>query len=176
MNPSKQQYAEYTNPDGLKGSLSDVIAGADVFIGVSGPGTLTVDDVRSMADNAIVFAMSNPDPEIQPEDALPHAAIMATGRSDYPHQINTVLAFPGVFRGALDCRASCITEGMKMAASAAIAAVISDDELRSDYIIPSAFESRVAPAVARAVADAAEKDGVSRAPAGPIPDVDDLMK
>ncbi len=175
MNPSKQQYAEYTNPDGLKGSLSDVIAGADVFIGVSGPGTLTVDDVRSMADNAIVFAMSNPDPEIQPEDALPHAAIMATGRSDYPNQINNVLAFPGVFRGALDCRASCITEGMKMAASAAIAAVISDDELRSDYIIPSAFESRVAPAVARAVADAAEKDGVSRAPAGPIPDVDDLM-
>ncbi|MDY7011807.1 MAG: NAD-dependent malic enzyme [Planctomycetota bacterium] len=176
MNPAKLKYAEYTNPEGLKGSLSDVIAGADVFIGVSGPGTLSADNVKSMSDNPIVFAMSNPDPEIQPADALPYVAVMATGRSDYPNQINNVLAFPGVFRGALDCRASSITEGMKIAAANAIAAVIGDDELRSDYIIPSAFDSRVAPAVAGAVADAAEKDGVIKASAGPIPDVDDLKK
>jgi malate dehydrogenase (oxaloacetate-decarboxylating) len=176
MNPAKQEYAEYTNPEGLKGSLADVISGADVFIGVSGPGTLGVDDVKRMADSAIVFAMSNPDPEIQPEDALPHVAVMATGRSDYPNQINNVLAFPGVFRGALDCLASSITEGMKIAAAEAIASIVGEDELRSDYIIPSAFEPGVASAVASAVADAARKDGVARKSAGPITDVDDLLK
>ncbi len=175
MNPAKQEYAEYTNPEGLKGTLADVIEGADVFVGVSGPGTLGVDDVKRMAKGAIVFAMSNPDPEIQPEDALPHVAVMATGRSDYPNQINNVLAFPGVFRGALDCLASSITEGMKIAAAEAIASVVGENELRSDYIIPSAFEPGVASAVAGAVIAAARKDDVARNPAGPVTDVDDLM-
>ncbi len=175
MNPVKRQYAEYTNPDGLRGTLSDAIAGADVFIGVSGPGTLAVADVQRMAARPVVFAMSNPDPEIKPEDAQPHVAVMATGRSDYPNQINNVLAFPGVFRGALDCRATRITENMKIVAAVAIAASVGGDELRPDYIIPSAFDARVAPAVARAVAHATDDADVNREPAGPVRDVDDLM-
>ena len=175
MNPAKEWYAEHTNPEGLRGHLSDVIAGADVFIGLSGPGTLTVDDVKRMAERPIVFAMSNPDPEIQPEDALPHVAVMATGRSDYPNQINNVLAFPGVFRGALDTHASRITEGMKLAAAIAIASAIDGDALRPDCIIPSPFDARVAEAVARAVQQAAHDSGVSGTPGDHIPVVDDLM-
>ena len=146
-----------------KGSLADVIKGADVFIGVSRPGLLSEDMVRSMAKNPIVFAMANPTPEIKPDDAKrAGAAVVGTGRSDFPNQINNVLAFPGVFRGALDCRASDITEKMKLAASRALCEIISEDELSADYIIPDAFDERVCPAIARAVAEAAREEGVAR--------------
>ena len=175
MNPYKEWYAEHTNPRGMRGLLADVIAGADVFIGLSGPGTLTVPDIQRMADDLIVFAMSNPDPEIAPEDALPHVAVMATGRSDYPNQINNVLAFPGVFRGALDSHASRITEGMKLAAAMAIASAVDRSLLWSEHIVPSPFSPGVAQAVAGAVQEAAVRDGVAGTPGERIPVVDDLM-
>jgi malate dehydrogenase (oxaloacetate-decarboxylating) len=162
MNFMKQWYAEHTNPNQERGTLSDVMQGADVFVGLSGPGTLTVDMVRKMNDDAIVFAMANPVPEIMPEEAAPYVRIMATGRSDYPNQINNVLGFPGVFRGALDCRARVINDEMKKAAAYAIASVIAPEELNEEYIIPSVFNKAVAPAVAQAIMEAAQRTGVAR--------------
>lgn len=176
MNSMKDWYAENTNPDGLRGSLSEVIAGADLFLGLSGPGTLALDDVKLMADRAIIFAMANPVPEIMPEEAAPFVAVMATGRSDYANQINNVLAFPGIFRGALDCRATAITENMKLAAARAIADVVAASELKADYIIPSAFDERVAPAVAAAVRTEAIKDGVARLTGGEVPLFDEITR
>jgi malate dehydrogenase (oxaloacetate-decarboxylating) len=160
LNPIKQMLARDTNRAGLKGSTEDALAGADVFIGLSG-GTIREDCVDAMADDAIVFALSNPDPEIQPEVARRHARVVATGRSDFPNQINNVLAFPGVFRGALDVRAHTITEGMKLAAATALADVVGD-EVSEDYVIPSPFDERVAPAVTKAVAAQAREEGVAR--------------
>ena len=162
LNTWKQWFAENTNPDGLQGSLGDVMHGADVFIGVSAPNVLTVDDIKNMNDDPIVFAMANPDPEIKPELVGDLVRVMGTGRSDYPNQINNVLAFPGIFRGALDARASDITEGMKLAAAEAIAASVSDDELTETNIMPSVFDTTVSIRVAEAVAAAAVADGVSR--------------
>ncbi|QDS86498.1 NAD-dependent malic enzyme [Rosistilla ulvae] len=162
MNPVKDELAAVTNKDGRRGSLRDVVQGADVFVGVSSPDVLTVDDVKSMASDPIVFAMANPDPEIRPELANGHVAVMATGRSDHPNQINNVLCFPGLFRGVLDVRASEVNDAMKVAAAKAIADIITDDERCSDYIIPSVFDRRVAAAVAKAVADAAAETGVAR--------------
>ncbi len=160
LNPIKQVLARETNRSALMGSTEDALVGADVFIGLSG-GTIREDCVDSMSDDAIVFALSNPDPEIHPEAARRHARVVATGRSDFPNQINNVLAFPGVFRGALDVRAHSITEGMKIAAATALAEVVGDD-LSEDYVIPSPFDERVAPAVASAVAAQARKEGVAR--------------
>ena len=162
MNFMKQWYADHTNPGQERGMLADVIEGADVFVGLSGPGALTVPMVKKMNRDAIVFALANPTPEIMPEDAAPHVRIMATGRSDYPNQINNVLGFPGVFRGLLDCRASIVNDEMKRAAAFAIAEVIPQDELTEDYIIPSVFNKAVVQAVARAVTAAAERTGVAR--------------
>jgi len=162
MNPVKEWIAENTNQDGLTGSLSEVMQGADVFIGVSAGGVVSVDDVKGMADDAIVFALANPDPEIAPEDAGPHVAVMATGRSDYPNQINNVLCFPGLFRGLLDVRAWSVTDSMKLAAAFAIADVISEKKLHPDYIIPSVFNRSVSQAVAAAVSNQAIADGVAR--------------
>lgn len=162
MNPVKDWLAENSNPNAESGSLSEVIRGADVFIGVSAAGLLSVDDVKSMSEDPIVFALANPDPEISPEEAGPHVKVMATGRSDYANQINNVLCFPGLFRGLLDVRAHTVTDHMKMAAALAIADVISEDELLPSYIIPSVFNRRVAPAVAQAVAQAAIDEGVAR--------------
>jgi malate dehydrogenase (oxaloacetate-decarboxylating) len=161
-NPVWQWYAQNTNPQGLQGSLSEVIKGADIFIGLSGPGVLKVQDVKSMAVDPIVFAMANPTPEIAPEEAEPYVRVMATGRSDYPNQINNVLCFPGIFRGVLDCRASKITEEMKLAAAKAIASVVSDDELNEYYIIPSVFNQDVVEKVREAVMEAAYASGVAR--------------
>jgi malate dehydrogenase (oxaloacetate-decarboxylating) len=160
LNYAKQWFAEHTNHEGLQGSLRDVIRGADVFIGVSAPGVLHREDVVSMAKDPIVFAMANPDPEITPEDAGDAAAIMATGRSDFPNQINNVLAFPGIFRGAFDVAATDITEGMKLAAAGALAEVIPEEELAPDYIIPSVFNKDVVGPVADAVGAAAIAEGV----------------
>jgi len=160
----KKAYAERTNPEGEQGSADHVLRGADVYIGVSAPGAVTADGVRGMAKDGIVFAMANPTPEVRPEEIEGSAAIVATGRSDYPNQINNVLAFPGVFRGALDVRASAITPEMEVAAAHAIASVISDDELGPEYIIPSVFNRDVAPRVAAEVAAAAETAGVARRP------------
>ncbi|WP_062357960.1 NAD(P)-dependent malic enzyme [Herbidospora yilanensis] len=160
MNPYKDALARETNKAGLTGSTEAALAGADVFIGLSGA-TISEQAVASMTQDAIVFALSNPTPEVHPQVAARHAAVVATGRSDFPNQINNVLAFPGVFRGALDVRATTITENMKIAAAAALAGVVGDD-VRADYIIPSPFDDRVAPAVTRAVADQARKDGVAR--------------
>jgi malate dehydrogenase (oxaloacetate-decarboxylating) len=157
-------YVERTNPHGRTGRPDELLAGADVFIGVSGPGAISRAGVETMADDAIVFALANPTPEVPPEDIEGLAAVIATGRSDYPNQINNVLAFPGVFRGALDVRASQITEAMELAAAEAIAGVIAADELSSEYIVPSVFNRDVAPAVAAAVAEAAERSGVARRP------------
>ena len=155
--------AALTNHDCLTGTLADAMKGADVFIGVSAPGVVSGDMVRSMAKDAIVFPMANPNPEITRDEALAAGArIVGTGRSDYPNQINNVLAFPGIFRGALDCRASCINEEMKVATSIALASLVSDAELNENYIIPNALDARVAPAVARAVIDAAKQTGVAR--------------
>ncbi len=161
LNVAKQWFAEHTNPERREGTLSDVLPGADVFIGVSGPGLINASDLRKMAKDPIVFAMANPDPEIRPEEADGLAAVIATGRSDYPNQINNVLAFPGIFRGALDVAATSITEGMKLAAARAIAEVVGD-EVRPDYIIPSVFDTRVGPLVAEYVAEAAVAEGVCR--------------
>jgi malate dehydrogenase (oxaloacetate-decarboxylating) len=162
LNNAKRQFAEVTNPNAEKGSLSDVIRGADVFVGVSAPDVLSVEDVKSMAKDPIVFAMANPDPEIKPELAYPHVAVMATGRSDYPNQINNVLCFPGIFKGAMECRATDINEDMKMAAARAIAESIDDHALSPDYIVPSVFDSSVVERVAHAVRAAAVASGVAR--------------
>ena len=163
LNWIKEEMAQVTNLGKEQGKLADVIKGADVFIGVSAPGTLTTEMVKTMAKDAIIFACANPTPEIFPEDAKAGgAAVIATGRSDFPNQINNVLAFPGIFRGTFDVRASDITEGMKVAAAEALANLISDEELTAEYIIPAAFDERVGPAVAKAVAEAARKDGVAR--------------
>ena len=163
LNWIKEEMAQVTNRSMEKGTLADVIRGADVFIGVSAPGTLTKEMVGTMNRDAIVFACANPTPEIFPDDAKAGgAAVVSTGRSDYPNQINNVLAFPGIFRGAFDVRASDINEEMKMAAATALAELISDDELSADYIIPKAFDKRVGPAVAKAVAEAARRTGVAR--------------
>ena len=163
LNWIKKEMAEVTNPEKKSGSLADVIVGADVFIGVSAPGTLTTEMVKTMNRDAIVFACANPTPEIFPADAKAGGAkVVSTGRSDFPNQINNVLAFPGIFRGTFDVRASEINEEMKMAAAQALAELISDEELNEDYIIPAAFDPRVGPAVAAAVAEAARKTGVAR--------------
>src|SRR4051812_29158228 len=162
LSPDKAAFAEWTNPRGFRGSADEALAGADVYIGLSGPGAVSADAVRAMAGDAIVFAMANPTPEVQPEDIDAAVAVIATGRSDYPNQINNVLAFPGVFRGALDVRASAITPEMNLAAAHAIAEIVTPDELADDYIIPSVFNRDVAPAVAAAVAEAARKGGVAR--------------
>ena len=163
LNPAKQEIAEITNPSGERGSLKDVIKGADVFIGVSAPGVLTPEMVSSMAENAIVFACANPTPEIFPDEAKKAgAAVVSTGRSDYPNQINNVLAFPGIFRGALDARASEINDEMKIAAAHAIAGLVSDEELCCDNILPQAFDPRVGKAVAEAVKSAAVSSGAAR--------------
>ena len=163
LNPVKQEMARITNPERRAGSLAEVIKGADVFIGVSAPGTLTGDMVRTMAKDPVVFACANPTPEIFPEEALAAgAAVVSTGRSDYPNQVNNVLCFPGIFRGALDVRASDINDAMKIAAAKAIAGLVSDEELRADYILPKAFDPRVKDAVAAAAAAAARETGVAR--------------
>ena len=163
LNWIKEEMAEVTNLEHKEGSLADMLVGADVFIGVSGPGTVTKEMVESMADDAIVFACANPTPEIFPDEAKAAGArVVSTGRSDFPNQINNVLAFPGIFRGTFDVRASDINEEMKMAASLALAGLIADDELSEDYIIPKAFDPRVGPTVAKAVAEAARKSGGAR--------------
>jgi malate dehydrogenase (oxaloacetate-decarboxylating) len=163
MNPVKDEVAKYTNKEKIAGTLSDIMNGADVFVGVSVKGALTSEMVESMNDNPIIFAMANPDPEIMPEDAKKAGAlIIGTGRSDYPNQINNVLAFPGIFRGALDVRATHINEEMKVAAVKAIASLVSEEDLSPDYIIPAPFDPRVAPKVAASVAKAAMETGVAR--------------
>ena len=162
LDPVRAEIAERTNPDGRRGTADDVLVGADVVIGLSGPRSISAAAVRRMATQPAVFAMANPVPEVQPEEVRDDVAIMATGRSDYPNQINNVLAFPGVFRGALDVRARSVNEEMKVAAAHAIAGVIGDDELHAEYIIPSVFNRRVSEAVAEAVAEAAVQSGVAR--------------
>ncbi len=163
LNWIKEEMAQVTNRNMEKGTLAEVIRGADVFIGVSAPGTLTTEMVKTMAKDSIVFACANPTPEIFPDEAKAGgAAVVSTGRSDFPNQINNVLAFPGIFRGAFDVRASDINEEMKMAAAHALAELITDEELNADYIIPKAFDKRVGPAVAKAVAEAARRTGVAR--------------
>ena len=161
LDPFKSALAEETNPDGAPGTAGEALHAADVFIGLSGPGAVSVDDVRSMAADAIVFAMANPTPEVAPEQIEDLVAVVGTGRSDYPNQINNVLVFPGVFRGALDARATTITRGMELAAAHALAAVVEPDHLEADYVIPSVFDRRVAPAVAEAVERAARAEGVA---------------
>jgi len=161
LNSEKQWLADHTNAEGRQGSLVDVLEGADLFIGLSGPGVIQASDLARMNNDPFVFAMANPTPEVKPEDAAEYVSVLATGRSDYPNQINNVLAFPGIFRGAFDVRAPKITEEMKMAAAEGIASVVSDEELRPDYIIPSVFNDDVCPAVARAVAEEAQREGIT---------------
>ncbi len=162
LNVAKEWFAEHTNPDKVTGSLTACMPGVDLFIGVSGPGLITAADVEGMANDPIVFAMANPDPEIRPEEIRHVGGVIATGRSDFPNQINNVLCFPGIFRGALDAGATTITEGMKVAAAGAIAACVAPSELAPDFVIPSVFDRNVAPAVAAAAAEAAVRDGVVR--------------
>ena len=163
LNPIKEEMAKITNQNHEKGTLAEVIKGADVFIGVSAPGTLTKEMVQTMAKDAIIFACANPTPEIFPDEAKAGgAAVVSTGRSDFPNQVNNVLAFPGIFRGALDVRASDINSEMKVAAAYALASLVSDEELNADYILPAAFDPRVKDTVAKAVAEAARKSGVAR--------------
>jgi malate dehydrogenase (oxaloacetate-decarboxylating) len=162
MTDIKRWYAENTNPDRVQGSPAEAIEGCDLFVGVSGPGLITAEDLQRMADDPIVFAMANPTPEVMPEEAEPYVRIMATGRSDYPNQINNVLCFPGIFRGALDAGAPRITEEMKLAAAKGIAEVVADEDLNDDYIIPSVFDRDVAPAVAAAVIEEARRAGIAR--------------
>ena len=163
LSPAKQEIASYTNPNKEKGKLADAMKGADVFVGVSKPGLVTKEMIASMNKDAIIMPMANPVPEIMPADAIEAgAAVVGTGRSDFPNQINNVLAFPGIFRGALDVRASDINEEMKLAAARAIASLVSDDELTAEYILPAAFDRRVGETVAKAVAEAAIKTGVAR--------------
>jgi malate dehydrogenase (oxaloacetate-decarboxylating) len=158
----KLDYARLTNPRGVRGSADDALSGADVFIGLSGPGVCSAEGVSTMAKDAIVFAMANPTPEVLPEEIDGLVAVIGTGRSDYPNQINNVLAFPGIFRGALDARASEINEEMKLAAAHAIADAIPKGQLEHDYVIPSVFDRNVARLVAEAVAEAARESGVAR--------------
>ena len=166
MNPVKEEMASLTNPRMVKGSLADALKGADAFIGVSAPGLVSIPMVESMAPDPIIFACANPTPEIFPDDAKKGgAAVIATGRSDYPNQINNVLAFPGIFRGVFDCRARDINDAMKIAAAKAIAGLVSDEKLSPTYIVPEAFDERVAPAVAKAVSAAAIESGVADPPA-----------
>ena len=163
MNPVKEEMSKITNREKKSGSLANVLKGADVFIGVSAPGAVTTEMVRTMAKDPVLFACANPTPEIYPDDAKAGGAkVVATGRSDFPNQINNVLAFPGIFRGAFDVRAKDINDEMKIAAAHALADLISEDELSPDYIIPKAFDNRVGPAVAKAVAEAAKATGVAR--------------
>jgi malate dehydrogenase (oxaloacetate-decarboxylating) len=162
LDPMRDELARRTNPGSRRGTADQLLVGADVMVGVSGPGAVSAGAIRSMAPEAVVFAMANPVPEVRPEDVGRDVAIMATGRSDYPNQINNVLAFPGVFKGALEVRASAIDEEMKLAAAIAIADVIGADELHAEYIVPSVFNPRVAEAVSAAVADAAVRTGVAR--------------
>jgi malate dehydrogenase (oxaloacetate-decarboxylating) len=161
MNAPKTWLAEHTNPDRRETTLGGALEGTDVFIGLSGPGVISVEDVKTMNPDPFVFAMANPVPEVRPEDAAPFVKVMATGRSDYPNQINNVLAFPGIFRGALDARAPKITEEMKLAAARGIAEVVSDDELAEDYIVPSVFNRDVSVAVAGAVAEKAPRQAAA---------------
>ncbi|MFO7274423.1 MAG: malic enzyme-like NAD(P)-binding protein [Bacillota bacterium] len=168
-NPMWRWYAEHTNPEDRHGTLNDAIVGADAFIGVSGPNVLKVEHIKKMAPDPIVFAMANPVPEIDPDEAAPHVAVLATGRSDYPNQVNNLLCFPGIFRGALNCRARRINDAMKLAAARAIASVVSDEELHAEYIIPSVFNRRVVEAVAAAVEQAAYETGVARRERQPQP-------
>ncbi len=170
MNPVKEEIAKLTNRDGLRGDVHRAIAGADVFIGVSSPNVLTAQDLRSMAPDPIVFALANPIPEIMPEDSIGLVRVMATGRSDYPNQINNVLAFPGVFRGALDCQATTINHSMKLAAARAIADTVGPNELNEEYIVPSVFNRRVVENVSLAVASAAQKTGVARRTVKNVPE------
>jgi malate dehydrogenase (oxaloacetate-decarboxylating) len=163
MNTPKTWLAENTNLEQQEGRIADALEGADVFIGLSGPGLVEAEDLDRMNPDPIVFAMANPNPEVTPEAAAPYVRVMATGRSDYPNQINNVLAFPGIFRGALDVRARRITEEMKIAAARGIAEVVTDDELAEDYIIPSVFNGYVSSCVASAVAQEAERSGAARA-------------
>ena len=158
MNAPQTLLAENTNAERRETTLGGALEGTDVFIGLSGPGVVSVDDVKTMSPDAFVFAMANPIPEVQPEECAPFVKVMATGRSDYPNQINNVLAFPGIFRGALDARAPKITEEMKLAAARGIAEVVSDDELAEDYIVPSVFNRDVSAAVASAVAEKASAE------------------
>ena len=162
LNGPKAEYAETTNPENLRGSADELLAGADVFVGVSVPGAVSAEGIRRMADRAVVFALANPTPEVDPEASEDLAEVIATGRSDYPNQINNVLAFPGVFRGALDARAAAIDGAMELAAAAAIADTIAPEELAADYVVPSVFNRAVAPAVAAAVAAAARTSGLAR--------------
>lgn len=162
MNPYKTAIAKKTNPRKVKGNLTDAMKGADVFIGLAGPNTVTPDDIRKMAKEPVVFTLANPEPEIAPEDALPLVRILATGRSDYPNQLNNMLGFPGIFRGLLDVRAKGVNEEIKFAAANAIAYTIKDDELHEDYIIPSGFDKKVVSAVAHSVAESARKSGIAR--------------
>ena len=162
MNPMKEWFAKHTNEKKLRGSASDALQGADVFIGLSGPGVVALKDIKAMGRDPIVFAMANPIPEIQPEEAGPYVRVMATGRSDYPNQINNSCCFPGFFRGMLDVRARRVNDEMKLAAAQALSAIVSKGELSEEYITPSMFDSRVVPAVAEAVADAAARTGVAR--------------
>jgi len=162
MSDIKRWYAEISNPEKLSGQPDEVIEGMDLFIGLSGPGIIPAQALEKMNDDAIVFAMANPNPEVMPEEAEPYVRIMATGRSDYPNQINNVLCFPGIFRGALDAGAPSITEEMKLAAAQGIANVVTEEDLSEDYIIPSVFNREVAPAVAEAVVEEAKRDGIAR--------------
>jgi malate dehydrogenase (oxaloacetate-decarboxylating) len=162
MNVPKTWLAEHTNADGVQGSIKEVLGGRDLFIGLSGPGLISAEDLQRMNPDPFVFAMANPNPEVRPEEAAPYVRVMATGRSDYPNQINNVLAFPGIFRGALDVRAAKITEEMKVAAARGIASVVPDEELAEDYIVPSVFNRDVSQAVASAVATEAERSGIAR--------------
>jgi malate dehydrogenase (oxaloacetate-decarboxylating) len=162
MDPSKKELAKMTNPRRVKGSISDAMKGAHVCIGLSAPNVITVDDVISMAKDPVVFALANPDAEIAPEEAQPLVRVMATGRSDYPNQINNMLGFPGIFRGLLDARARGVNESVKLAAARAIADTIKKTDLHEDYIIPSIFDRTVAASVAAAVAEAARKTGLGK--------------
>ena len=162
MNPMKQWFAEHTNPEGVRGSAGEALKGADVFIGLSGPGVVSLKDIQTMNRDPIVFAMANPTPEIMPEEAGPYVRVMATGRSDYPNQINNSCCFPGFFRGLLDVRAKSVNDEMKLAAAHALAGIVADSERNEEYITPSMFDPRVVPTVAAAVADAAVRTGVAR--------------
>src|SRR5437870_958216 len=162
MNPIKEWFAKHTNEKKIRGSVSDALKGADIFIGLSGPGVVALKDIKAMNRDPIVFAMANPIPEIQPEEAGPYVRVMATGRSDYPNQINNSCCFPGFFRGMLDVRARRVNDAMKLGAAHALAAIVSKEELSEEYITPSMFDSRVVPAVAAAVADAAIRTEVAR--------------
>jgi len=167
-NPHWRWLAEHCNLENRRGSLREVLAGVDVFIGVSAPGILQPEHIASMGRDPIVFAMANPNPEIMPDVAAPVAAVIATGRSDFPNQVNNLLAFPGIFRGALDVRAARITERMKLAAASAIAEIVTEEERNPEYVIPSVFDVRVVDAVAKAVANAAQEEGVARRAPGKI--------